>query len=105
MEHSSLLNSSHMGGGPLTLELPHSHGFSSEGCAEDDLAGCGRHIVSGCVLGGGPLIGGPRQGLEEVVEQTGAQSFVHPVTGEEHVVHLVHALDVPCAVFLLGLQG
>lgn len=60
--------------------------------------------MPGCGLEGA-LIGGPWQGLEEVVEQAGAQSFVHPVAGEEHVVDLVHALDVPCAVFLLGLQA
>lgn len=51
------------------------------------------------------LISGPGQGLEEVVEQAGAQSFVHPLTSEEHVVYFVHALDVACAVFLLGLQA
>lgn len=60
--------------------------------------------MSGCRLQGA-LIGGPWQRLEEVVEQPGAQSFVHPVAGEEHVVDLVHALDVACAVFLLGLQA
>lgn len=38
-----------------------------------------------------------------MVEETGAQGFVHPVAGEEHVVDLMHALDVPRAVLLLGL--
>lgn len=60
--------------------------------------------MSGCGLERA-LVGGPGQGLQEVVEQAGAESFVHPLTGEEHVVHLVHALNVPCAVFLLGLQA
>lgn len=61
--------------------------------------------MSGCGLGEGTLIGGLGQGLKEVVEQTRTQRFVHPVTGEEHVVNLMHALDVPCAVLLLGLQA
>ena len=60
--------------------------------------------MSGCGLERA-LVGGPGQGLQEVVEQAGAESFVHPFTGEEHVVHLVHALNVPCAVFLLGLHA
>lgn len=49
--------------------------------------------------------GGPGQRLEKMIEQPGAQGFVHPVAGEEHVVDLVHALDVPRAVSLLGLQA
>ena len=53
----------------------------------------------------GALIAGPGEGLEEVVEEAGAQSFVHPLAGEQHVVDLVHALDVACAVLLLGLQA
>lgn len=40
-----------------------------------------------------------------MVEKTGAQTFVHPVTGEEHVVDFMHALDVARAVLLLGLQA
>lgn len=46
----------------------------------------------------------PGQGLEQVVEETGAQRPVHPLAGEERVVHLVHAPDVARAVLLLGLQ-
>lgn len=53
---------------------------------------------------GGAMVGGPGQGLEEVVEETRAQRLVHPLAGEEQVVHLVHALDVAGAVLLLGLQ-
>lgn len=53
----------------------------------------------------GELIAGPGQGFQEVVEQAGAQGLVHPVAGQEHVVDLVHALDVPSAVPLLGLQA
>lgn len=90
-----------MAGGPFSLELPPSTGVSSEGCTGESraLAGLKRDITCGRGLGG------PGQGLEEVVEQAGAQSFVHPVTGEQHVVDLVHALDVPGAVLLLGLQA
>lgn len=53
---------------------------------------------------GGAMVCRPGQGLEEVVEETGAQRFVHPLAREEHVVHLVHALDVARAVLLLSLQ-
>lgn len=97
---------SHMACGPFSMELPPREGVSSEGCAGQPraLAGRRRDVMSGCGLVGA-LICGPGQGLEEVVEQAGAQSFVHPVAGEQHVVDLVHALDVPGAVFLLGLQA
>ena len=106
MECWSLSLPSHMAGGPLSLELPHSKGVSPEGRAREPcaLAGQRRDVLSERRLEGA-LIAGPGQGLEEVVEQAGAQSFVHPVAGEQHVVHLVHALDVACAVFLLGLQA
>lgn len=88
------------------MELPPCQGVSSEGCAGEPRARADqrRDIMSGCGLKGA-LIGGPGQGLEEMVEQAGAQSFIHPIAGEEHVVDLVHALDVPCAVLLLGLQA
>lgn len=52
----------------------------------------------------GALVSGPRQGFEQVVEEARAQGLIHPLAREEHVVHLVHALDVACAVFLLGFQ-
>lgn len=106
MERRSLLTSSHMTGGPLSLQLPPGQGVPSEGCVGESraLAGRRRDLMSWCVLERA-LFGGPGQGLEEVVEQAGADSFIHPVTVEEHVVHLMHALDVPCAVFLLGLQA
>lgn len=106
MDRCPLLASNHVAGGPFSVGLPPSQGVSSEGCAGEPRALAGRRggVVSGRGLGGA-LVGGPGQGLEEVVEQAGAQSFVHPVTVEEHVVDLVHALDVPCAVFLLGLQA
>lgn len=84
----------------LSLEL-----LYSEGGPWDGLGGWKSSIESGCGQGEGALIGGPRQRLEEVVEQTGAQSFVHPITGQEHVVNLVHALDVARAVSLLGLKA
>lgn len=95
-----------MASGPFSQVLPPREGLCSErGVGEPrPLAGGRRDILSGYRLEV-PLIGGPGQGLEEVVEETGAHSFVHPVAGEEHVVDLVHALDVPCAVFLLGLQA
>lgn len=105
MERRSLLVPSHMTGGTFSLELPpNDGGVSSEGCTREPLAGLSRYIMSGHRLEG-TLISGPGEGFEEVVEQTRAQSFIHPVAGEEHVVDLVHALDVPCAVFLLGLQA
>lgn len=95
-----------MASGPFSLVLPPREGVCSEGCGGEPhpLAGRRRDLLSGCGLEGA-LVGGPGQGLEEVVEETGAQSFVHPVAGEEHVVDLMHALDVPRAVFLLGLQA
>ncbi len=106
VERRSLSVPGHVAVELLSLELPPSQGVSSEGCAGEPhaLAGWRRDVMPGCGLEGA-LIRGPGQGLEEVVEQARAQSFVHPVAGEEHVVHLVHALDVPCAVLLLGLQA
>lgn len=87
-----------MAGGLLSLELPQVSSVSfAMACLRWD-------IMSGCRLERA-FISGSGQGFEEVVEQAGAKSFIHPVTGEEHVVHLVHALDVPSAVFLLGLKA
>ena len=69
-----------------------------EGCA-------GELSQGGRVLSGGALVGGPGQGLQQVVEQAGAQGFVHPLTGQQHVVDLMHALDVARAVLLLCVEA
>lgn len=94
---------SRMGSGPFSLELPGpSDRLSSEGYAHP-LVSEGKQILA--ELGpGAAIVCRPGQGLEQMVEETGAQSFVHPVAGEKHVVHLMHALDVACAVFVLSLQ-
>lgn len=90
---------SHMASGPFSLELPGSDKLPSD---SHPLASGRMEILT---LGlGGATICRPRQAPEEVVEETGAQSFVHPIAGEKHVVHLMHALNVACAVFLLSLQ-
>lgn len=51
------------------MELPPCQGVSSEGCAGEPRARADqrRDIMSGCGLKGA-LIGGPGQGLEEVIE-------------------------------------
>lgn len=46
----------------------------------------------------------PGQGFEQVVQEARPEGLVHPLAGEQQVVHLVHALDVAGAVPLLGLQ-
>lgn len=45
-----------------------------------------------------------RQGLEQVVEESGPQGFIHAGAAEEQVVNLVHALDVATAVTLAGFE-
>lgn len=92
-----VLQPSHVAGGALPLVLPPTQRIPSEACA---LAG-----REGGVPPMGKPVAGPGQGLEEVVEQTGGQGFVHPVAGQERVVDLVHAPDVPAAEPLLGLQA
>jgi len=52
----------------------------------------------------GGVLAGPGQGLQQVVQQARPEGLVHPLAGEEQVVDLVHALDVPGAVPLLGFQ-
>lgn len=98
MGWGSLSVISHMG---VSLELPGSDRLPSESYTHP-LVSEGKEILAELGLGG--AVCRPRQRLEQVVEETGAQSFVHPFAGEKHVVHLVHALDVACAVFLLSLQ-
>lgn len=93
---------SHMGNGPFSLELPGSDRFPSESHTHP-LLSKRKEILTQLGLGA-VIFCRPGQGLEQMVEETGAQSFVHPIAGEKHVVHLMHALDVACAVFLLSLQ-
>lgn len=55
----------------------------------------------GCFAG---VLPGPGQGFEQVVEEARPEALVHPLAGEQQVVHFVHALDVAGAVPLLRLQ-
>lgn len=84
----------------FSLELPGSDRLPSESYTHPLVSGR-KEVLTELGLG---AVCRPRQGLEQVVEETGAQSFVHPLAGEKHVVHLVHTLDVASAVFLLSLQ-
>lgn len=103
MEWCALSVISHMGNGAFSPEPPGSARLPSES-SPHPLVSKRREILTELGLGGA-LVCRPGQGLEQVVEETGAQSFVHPIAGEKHVVHLMHALDVACAVFLLSLQS
>lgn len=55
----------------------------------------------GCFAG---VLARPGQGFEQVVEEPCPEGLVHPLAGEQQVVHLMHALDVAGAVPLLGFQ-
>lgn len=93
----SLSVTAHVDGRLFSLELPGGDSYTRPlvGQREQILAGFGLGRAVICRLG---------QRLEQVVEETGAQRFVHPVAGEQRVVHLVHALDVAGAVPVLSLQ-
>lgn len=93
---------SHVGSGAFSLELRGRDRLPRQSDARP-LASERKEILPELGLGAA-VVRGPGQGLEQMVEETGAQSFVHPLAGEKHVVHLVHALDVACAVLLLSLQ-
>lgn len=93
---------SHVGTGPFSLEMSGRDRPPLRSYAHP-LVGRWKEILRELGLGGA-MVCRPGQRLEEVVEETRAQRFVHPFAGEKHVVHLVHALDVACAVLLLSLQ-
>lgn len=106
-EQEAVLGPHHVAQGPLPLALPPRPGVPSEGCSG------GSRPLSGWV-GVRPEVGvglrravftGAGQGFEQVFEQAGAKSFVHPLAAEQHVVDLVHALNVACAVLLLCFQA
>lgn len=101
MGWGALAGLSHVGGGPFPLEMSGDR-LPRQGYARP-LVGMWKEVLLELGLGGA-VVRGPGQRLEQVVEETGAQRFVHPFASEKHVVHLVHALDVACAVLLLSLQ-
>lgn len=93
---------SHMGRGPFFLEVPGSDRLPWESYTHP-LVSKRKEILLELGLGGA-ITCRLGQRLQQVVEETGAQGLVHPFTSEKHVVHLMHALDVACAVLLLSLQ-